>query len=302
MIRGLKEHIRISLGLIQESRGNFQPLEKLTSMVLKKFIALAPHRLWPRNSFTFGCHIPILSDLDLTLTGNSTQEAINLLKRKKKFILIGEINFYHDQIRNELLFMGNPLELRRDPRLIFQEDIAGESTEAQKIVFILRQIHSDMKWLLSYPQVRIKKWRYLLELLDSSPRKNLRFSQLFSLIHFLDIRKDAQRLFALSTLPSTFYSLAYLWPQGIIWDLAADEVKREINGLSELKREILLEQVRWEFWGVGCHYYWLGSKVSSEHLQRMLELAQASQETSDRLRAMQNIISFIKQEDCPSIP
>lgn len=296
-----KDQIRISLGFIQEQHGNNPLLEALTNKLLTLFLHNVPksEQVWTRNSLNFGAHIPFLSDIDLTLCSADTELAKRLHQLRRSFLLVGEINFYHQDIQNELFQLANPYELARDPELVSKFHINRSKSLIQRDVFITRQLHSDQKWLQAHPAIRFKKWKYLTELTDTKLPQTINSKSLLSLIHFNEIKQDF--MFFSSQLQSELdifqaaktASWKYLFPHQHIWDLARD--RNYLLSLNPLHKEVLIEQIKWEFWGIGCHFYWLEKSVTSEHLARLFEVAKFITLPSEDEKAMTNILQFINR-------
>lgn len=292
-----KDQIRLSFGLIQQRNGNNNILSFLTDVMASAFMKTPEGKLWLRNSYVYDAHIPLLSDLDLTLINASTETARALHSRRKYFLLIGEINFYHPKIVKELLALANPFELKRDPALIEHYSIKDSGTEIQKTVFLARQLQSDQKWLRTFPEVRKKKWDYLCKILSLKSPDIPENKYLSKLIANPAVRKDLSDFLELTKSPHEIYSLAslatwkYLFPNFHIWSEKDDEY---LSSLNEEQLEILREQIKWEFWGVGCHFYWLEQQVAINHLERMLKVYKKINPSAEDLKAMETILNFIR--------
>lgn len=298
-----KDKIRLSLGLIQEKNGNNPILESLTEIMLKVFMFSVPKdqgEIWTRNSHVFEAHIPLLSDLDLTLINSTTETAKRLHHERRRFLLVGEINFYHPEIIKDILHLANPYELMRDPELLRRLNLKPQTNENALTAFFARQIQSDQKWLQSFPEVRQKKWRYLSELMNLPVLKVPSNKELLKQIKDKKIRHDLNEFLSLTISHNEIFKLGpsawnYLFPNFYIWKHTPEE-ETALKALSPLQKGVLIEQLKWEFWGIGCHFYWLPKEVSINHLERMLGVYQKLDPRQDDLNSMNRIIGFIKQQ------
>lgn len=298
-----KDKIRLSLGIIQEENGNNPLLEGLTKVVLESFsrnLKKSEGELWTRNSYEFKAHIPLLSDLDLTLFSASTATAKRLLAAKKKYLLIGEINFYHPDITRELVSLCNPYELSRDPILVNKLNMELKKTNAALTSFLLRQLYSDQKWLTAFPMVRKKKWQYIYQLigkdLDGIPssEKVLALLNKEDSANYLKMLRLSHEKNVFDISPKS--SWRYLFPHyHIWWEQHAAEDDSYLKSLNDSEKEIMKEQIKWEFWGIGSHFYWLNQAVAEMHLQRLYKVYEYLNPTPGELDSMKKIINFIKQ-------
>lgn len=141
--------------------------------------------IWSRNSFALGYLEFGFSDLDLTLFASTSFDRNRLLKTKErieklKLILpfIGEINIYHaDDLKNLENYI-NYFELARDPKALekFDLNLLKRNMAPQAIVFVLKQLESDLQMLNRFPRKRIKKWSYIYEQINQTiPESELSF-------------------------------------------------------------------------------------------------------------------------------
>lgn len=298
----VKDMIRLSLGLVQEETGNNAVLRCMTEGLLKTFIVTSNADIWTRNSYNFEAHIPLLSDLDLTLLADSTEAARKLLEKKKMYLLVGEINFYHSAIREHVIKLGNSFEIARDPILVSKLNLSLRKTEAERIAFIMRQVYSDQKWLQTFPKVRTKKWAYLFLILGEKPLSIPSNEKILSIVPQAEVRKDAMKMLSLGVIGNDIYdhsenaSWKYLFPQCHLWYLKPEKDLAYLATLNTFQKEILKEQVKWEFWGIGCHYYWLPKEVALKHLRNMMRLITDIGVSDDELYSMQMIVKFIEDQ------
>ncbi len=120
--------------------------------------------VWARNSYLKSSFTPFRSDLDLTLFVQSS--FVGDFSRVEKFgrkviyyiPIVSEINLYFEINKAEIIRYINPFELARDPWLVEKLGHSSKGSHAQKVVFLLRMIESDLENLLLCPMKRIKKW------------------------------------------------------------------------------------------------------------------------------------------------
>ena len=305
-MRDFKNLIRISAGNIQEQYRPNEILQWLTRWDLKRFLKQAAElqlRVWTRNSTEYDAHVPLLSDFDITLFDGTLEQVQHLEKLRKKFFFIGEIGYYHHQIRDSLLAVINPFELARDPQLMHKLGRSAQGSSAQKITFLARHLQGDYKWLCSLPEVRIKKWNYLLFILGEKPLLLPQVIKIFELIKNPDQRKDCEAFFQLPAEKEILYQASvkahwkYLFPHCHIWHLEKTETQHYLRSLSELEKEILIEQLKWEFWGIGCHHHMVETKGSVSYLKNLKAVVRTLSPQDPALAAMENIISFLSDLD-----
>ena len=286
IIKRLQEH----LAFIQLQGGNNPLLEKLMSLSLNN-LKKNSLNIWHRNSYYFHAHHPLASDIDVTYVGNIT-EAQKLFHKMKKNKLFGELNFYPNEILEDLIILINPFELARDP-LLEKKFPEKKKTPIQKQVFLARHIIGDAFWLIANPKIRTKKWNYILEIINEKI-PSLSLDNLLALtsnpeaISFY-LQNADQNLF------EVFKNSPYrsIFPQKHIWE------EKDLTLLKELSveaREFFLEQVKWEFWGIGTQLHWIDLKISYEFLERLRRMATLLEIDAEEAQAMDNVLSFMGQQ------
>lgn len=285
-MKNLQEH----LGYIQLQGGNNPLLELLMNLTAKLIKKKFPS-VWFRNSYYFKAHHPLVSDIDLTYVG-SLYEARSIHEYSKKNKLLGELNFYPSKIFHSLLRLGNPFELSRDP-LLLKQHTPKTFSEVQKQVFLHRHILADTYWLRRNPFIRQKKWDYILKIaqlevkkLSLDSLKDLLFSNAPLDFYLSHHQNDLFHEFKGSEYRSYF-------PHKYIWEEAD---KDYLLNLSEFEKEFLIEQVKWEFWGVGTQLHWIDLKISFEFLERLKNVVIHIGATSEDIQDMNKILDFIQEQ------
>ncbi len=142
-------------------------LATIRSMVQMRLRTRSP-RIWARHSFLdSAAFVPFVSDLDLTCWFDSApdiatvEKTLQIRSRLARWMpWLGEINLYAAGEARAFAPFANPLELARDPRTLELLPGARRSADsAERSVFILRGIESDVRHLLMHPEVRTPKWR-----------------------------------------------------------------------------------------------------------------------------------------------
>lgn len=286
MIKDLQEH----LAFIQLQGGNNPLLECLMSCSLKNLQRDFP-QVWIRNSYYFKAHHPLASDIDLTFIGDM-KTAQNLFHKTKKNKLLGELNFYPETIVDDLIQLINPFELSRDPILEKKYPIK-ERTEIQRQVFLTRHIIGDSFWLKRNPIIREKKWDYLLNLTKDN-LTSLSLENLLALTNHTEainfyLNSENQNLF--SSLKSSPYR--FLFPHKHIWE---DSDHTSLLQLTVEEKDFLIEQVKWEFWGIGTQLHWIDLPISIEFLERLKKTVIHIGCDSKTLKSFAHILSFMKEQ------
>lgn len=285
-MRNLQEH----LAFIQLQGGNNTLLELLMSFTVKLLKRKFPS-VWLRNSYYFNAHHPLASDIDLTYVG-TLFEARKIHEYTKANKLLGELNFYPSSLFQSLVKLCNPFELKRDPQL-FQKFPSREFTEVQKQVYLTRHILGDIYWLQRKPMIRQKKWNYILSI------AGLKLTEL-DLIHLKDLLYSSAPLdFYLSCrqddLFNEFKGSPYrsYFPHKYIWEV---QDKDYLSNLTEFEKEFLIEQVKWEFWGIGTQLHWIDLKISYEFLERLKKVVIHIGATNEVTQEMDNVLKFIQEQ------
>lgn len=286
MIRFLQEH----LAMIQLQGGNNLLLEWIMLKTLKGLQKIFPD-IWMRNSYYFKAHHPLVSDIDLSYLGDiKTAKAIHQKTLQNK--ILGELNFYPTEIFADLIFLINPYELKRDPKLTLMSPPKRENS-THKEVFLLRHITGDYYWLLRNPLIRQKKWSYLLDIINEP-------IQLLSLSHLEELSNHKEALqFYFRGISSNLFlhfknsPFRALFPHKHIWETSDEDF---LTHLSLESKEILIEQVKWEFWGIGTQLHWIDLKISYEYLARLKNVVIHIGADQDLIHAMDNVLNFMNQQ------
>ena len=284
MIRDIQEH----LANIQLQGGNNFLLEWLMHRSYLNLKKKFP-QIWIRNSFYFRAHHPLASDIDVTYIGN-LKTARNLFSQMKRNKIFGELNFYPEKIFSSLIALINPYELERDPTLSYSQNTVDKTT-IQKEVFLARHILGDSYWLQRNPQIRILKWKYLFAIIE----EDLRALNMEFLIHQTTIAPALQFYLAheQENLFEVFKGSPFrsFFPHKYIWE---DADQPSLAHLSLHDKAFLLEQIKWEFWGIGTQLHWIDLKISYDFLARLYKIAKFLQSPALDLEAMNDILHFIE--------
>jgi hypothetical protein len=286
MIRDIQEH----LANIQLQGGNNSLLEWLMHRSYLNLKKQFP-QIWIRNSFYFKAHHPLASDIDVTYVGD-LQTARNLFSQMKKNKMFGELNFYPDKIFSSLITLINPYELERDPTLRNSQNVVTK-TSTQKEVFLARHILGDSYWLQRNPQIRTLKWKYLFaiieeDLMNLSLDFLIRQTTIAPALRFY-LAHEQENLFEVFK-GSPFRSF---FPHKHIWE---DADQPYLARLSLSEKDFLIEQIKWEYWGIGTQLHWIDLKISYEFLERLYKIAKSLQSPVSDLEAMNDILHFIEAQ------
>lgn len=230
-------------------------------------------QLWPRNSFAFDQFVPGLSDIDITIVSEITPsyaiQQWQLLKHR--FPWFGEINYYPLAIVHALATLANPGELNRDPELLRLLGKVKLSVNLhQKITVLCRMLQHDHKALASYPIARRPKWKYGLEQLNFDQSTVDRWISQLSLSTCINQIAELAPLEERSELADELSIFndqpSWLLPQR---EAHKPEMKAIISQLSPWKKQIVMEQCYWEFWGVMTQTHWLPKSQILPHLMNV---------------------------------
>lgn len=123
--------------------------------------------VWARHSYALGTLEPSLSDLDLTFYFKK-KPSVRALERvygvyeklKRAYPLFGEVNTFVEEEVEKLWHFANPLETARDPILVSRtQSPTREPTAADKSVFLLRMLESNVANLMEFGNHRRGKWQ-----------------------------------------------------------------------------------------------------------------------------------------------
>ncbi len=262
----------------------------------------APRKIliWPRNSFAFNQIVPGLSDIDISIVSENTpHHAIQQWQAyKRRYPWFGEINYYPLQITHELATLGNPGELNRDPELLkYLGKTKLPVSPQQKIAVLIRMFHHDRKALVLHPVARQPKWSYGLKLLDfdqTSIEQWMTQLNFQNCIHeIVKIAPENEREDLAYELTVFHEQMSWLFPQK---DAHKAEMKALVRQLSVWKRQLVMEQCYWEFWGVMTQTHWLPKSQIQPHLENIKSLMEACGLPLDaeKYNAMENVFKFIK--------
>lgn len=272
------------------------------NMALKKIVSFnSKAYFWTRNSYQFNKIIPGLSDIDVTLV--SSPQSSNTIyiwnNFKNIFPWFGEINFYPIDIAKNLLIIANPGEIGRDPKLLsFFNFVPSKINSYQTIVVILRMLLHDSTALKKYPLARKAKWDYglkLLDLNDTSREKwisNLNYSECLEQLIALLPEEEKNDLRA--ELKKSLDEVSWLYPQKMAHLNQTHEI---ISSLSNWKKQIVIEQCLWEFWGVMTQTHWLQKQQYQQHLKNIYSLISACKLPLDpvKKKALGEIFDYIEK-------
>lgn len=237
-------------------------------------------KVWPRNSYYFNRVIPLKSDIDLTLFFVKKLQINQFNKIRKCHIqlkrllpIFSELNLYDPESNLEFI---NPFELNRDPLL--KENINYQHltpTPAHKIVFLLRMLLADRHNLQKNPKSRMRKWRghFYDCSLQNFPQENFSLNSLLDILRtevFVSMSLDHQKFlenylttelssdkiineFYLSHLTDLKYFILTAPARWVGASLSAgriDEDLKVIKQFSDLEKQILINHIKWEHWGI----------------------------------------------------
>lgn len=256
---------------------------------------------WCRNSYNSGNFVFGLSDLDITIYFSRTKlersevrRLKSLLETKKRiFPFLGEANIYLESIAEEFSSSFNYFERQRDPFLNSILTPADSTTRhLDKIVFLLRMLHSDRVKLRVAPQLRVKKW-------------NKHFSDIFDIREgerIIDFDEVVQKIMSLLPGDGTSFPFVldalnllkdpgyddvkiyhrhtpefwkFLFPNRYLWFEREDAYNGFDAFISSGLAPITLRQIDWEVWGLMSQYPLLPEYHGcfSVHLERLKRLA-----------------------------
>ena len=238
-----------------------------------------PLKIWPRNSYILGTLICTLSDLDLTFYAHKKIDMeLHSWRYKllKKFLpFLGEINYYQSENINHFIEYANRYEIERDPIFIKKLNLElKKNSEFEEMVFFLKVLQSDRDNLLYRPEIRKKKWHYHLlafewglpkvlglEELSSLGLKKLSeknieakpfFNEYFSLS--ADSRENKNELYLnlskKGLLKEYILFYPFNWIGSSFYHESFDHDLKLLSTFSEAEGKLLIEQVRWELWGL----------------------------------------------------
>lgn len=225
----------------------------------KYYLESSVSEISARHSFYFKRIAFGLSDIDLTLYNEevATREERESLVTKVSFMqkinpILGEINYFEMEGIKSLEKFINPYEAMRDP--ILSAKINNErGAKTELIVFIMRLIKSDFKNLAKRIYRRFDKLEYCTEFL--SPKKKLAYVDIQTIGDFTNYLKknivDEEFHFVINYLKAKlqFDSLDDYEELELIWELDWDNLKN-LENANSLTKEILLENIKWEIWGL----------------------------------------------------
>jgi len=244
-------------------------------------------KVWSRNSFKLGSFVFAVSDLDLTVYGKKVSgidwfKSIQKIKMFYKFI--GEINLYDEDHLSLVIPRMNKYELKRDPVLasvVEKGIIVDYNDEIEKIVFLLRLLHSDKRLELE-PKLRLRKWQeHWLSLgfgeINSFSRKGLlnKIKELLRGDEFLTqgllswdkVHAEQIDIYHYNFLPG----FSILFPHFHSWFEDEHEIE-SIQKWSLFQHQILKRQIDWEFWGIYTQRFYLPQEIYENHLERLLKV------------------------------
>jgi hypothetical protein len=258
-------------------------------------------RLWTRNSYHFKCHIPGLSDIDISVLSKETPEGFLLYRNVLKLVFpwIGEVNWYPEMIAQDMCSLANKVEMSRDPVLtgLYLKE-GAQASDAEKFVFLLRMIDYDLACLRSNPAARVRKWAYHWSLLkpNSSAEEKRKFCHVLSLDNIIE--------FALEFVPAGKKELVHARLMDIFFDSGRCDwlmphkylnlYDFDVSACETIYPEVTQAQIDWEFWGVCTQAYWLPKSSFQDHLEKLDRLKWDAYST-DRHEKRQNILKHIQE-------
>ncbi|MBY0516416.1 MAG: hypothetical protein K2P81_05880 [Bacteriovoracaceae bacterium] len=272
------------------------------NITLKRVLALnSKAHFWTRNSYQFNKIIPGLSDIDVTLVSDPhSSHTIYIWNHFKKiFPWFGEINYYPIDIAKNLLIIANPGEIKRDPKLLsFFKFEPTKITPSQTLVVILRMLLHDTSSLKKHPVARRAKWDYGLRLLDLSDSERERWISNLNYQQCLDLlleRLPAEEVSDFrNELEKSSDEVSWLYPQKLAHLKQTHDL---IASLSDWKKQIVIEQCLWEFWGVMTQTHWLQKPQYQQHLKNIYALISTCKIPLDPVknRAIEEILEYIEK-------
>lgn len=280
--------------------------------IYKKLTEKEGVSVWYRNSLAFDDFVFGYSDIDFTLFSEGNldfdegQRSLLRLKRLKTlFPHYGELALY-DQKSLEIFFpLANPLELMRDPKLLKRLEASVDPlkiSSCQKQVFALNWLRNDChKWRSSFKsrERKIKRFFKLLEINSVSSPKNgeellnclfdhcwpqlsgndefvdLLAGLMILPLHTPDKEKALNDFYRQNTrlreALMTFFPQLWLGPALVHGTF--DQDIQAYSNLTDFKKEIFKDQIKWEVWGLYGQWMREGGNLNFYiHLDALLDL------------------------------
>jgi hypothetical protein len=284
--------------------------------------------IWPRNSFKLSNIICALSDLDLTFYYKGPNDLDSILRKYKilkfYFPFLGEINFYRSTEIYSFLRFSNHFETQRDPTLFsrFSKNLRAPD-QYQKIVFFLKLLEADFSGLTFYAKYRQKKWKHHKSLLEISDNRPISIKELInslkSLLESLDINtgnfindffendprieQNIDQLYCQTSEKRPFLlTYPFRWIGSSFYHQNFQEELKIIQELSQKESLLLLEQVRWEIWGLYTQHEQILEKENLfQHIQNIKILVE-SLKNIDHSEVLQGLNSLEKLCHQPIAP
>ncbi len=226
--------------------------------------------VWARNSVRLGHARAPRSDVDLSFyvardqggTHEAAKRRYRLLRRLCPWI--GEASFYDDRRLAFILKHQNILELARDPELLdrFPGARDREASLEAKFTFLARMIEADRTNLRRRPRARAEKWRAHLRAcgIERFPRDDFNANTLLNILEE-DLFKPLFRVPMRSLIRDFLQGRASLAgesemalllfaPHRWIYSMRRSESdidRAALTTLTAREKEVLAEQLRWEF-------------------------------------------------------
>lgn len=202
--------------------------------------------IWYRNSLYFNNLSSFKSDIDLTIVSNSKESILTAIERIKKikkiFPIVGEVNAYHEKGLSKILSFSNYYELTRDPLLKRLVSLDLKESEEQKIVFISRMVMAN-RHNLKNGFFDSNKWEFYFS--HISHQRPSCMADIFNYLNIDSLEDFSERII--------FNPIAFL--SSSLHENKLEELLADVKQLSSSKREILIENLRWEISGVMSQIY-----------------------------------------------
>lgn len=226
---------------------NIQTFLYRVTFNLLKYCEEGDSKLSFRNSLFFNNLTSLRSDIDLTVIGEKDDHIRETIKNINhlKIILpyIGEVNAYNKSFVDKFIPFANEFELKRDPALKSFYEQSSVNSHSQKVVFIARMLLANRK-----KHFKHKKWNfYFKHIQEKAPQS---YTDVMSFLGLKDF-KDLDNHIAFNPIQHLTESLQNRTKENFLL---------QISDLSEEEKEILIENLKWEIFGVCSQLHVINNK------------------------------------------
>lgn len=240
-------------------------LYKLVFQIIKS-LTFGEVKIWYRNSLYFNQLSSFKSDIDITVFGESDKDIIRTISTinflKKIIPIIGEINSYNQAEISNYQDYSNYFEIRRDPELVNYLKLNSTPRESEKKVFISRMLLANEKQIQK-GIFNSTKWQfYFSHIQEPSPKI------IEEVFRFLEISSIDHLLTDISLNPIPIMSQA-------LHQRNFDDFLNKVSGLTPEQKKLLIDNLRWEVFGVYSQKYSIKDKNSIvDHFENIRKVLQ----------------------------